>query len=209
VNLGGIGEASTASKGLAATLALLKDTGKLHETEMWDGRTNDKKPLALQRAREAAALPSGEHEGKKFDFNLDKYDEFGRKMTPKEAFRDLCHKFHGIEPSKNKKEKRLKQYQEEMKQKKLAEKLAEEGAVGSMESMKRVQQVSHSPFLMLDGKLRAGQSSHAEGGFAKSDEEDGAKSAGAAGNKKPAASKLGAVGGAAKVAFQMSKPKQR
>ena len=130
---------------------------------MWDGRTNDKKPLALQRAREAAALPSGEHEGKKFDFNLDKYDEFGRKMTPKEAFRDLCHKFHGIEPSKNKKEKRLKQYQEEMKQKKLAEKLAEEGAVGSMESMKRVQQVSHSPFLMLDGKLRAGQSSNAEG----------------------------------------------
>ena len=83
VNLGGIGEASTASKGLAATLALLKDTGKLGETEMWDGRTNDKKPLALQRAREAAALPSGEHEGKKFDFNLDKYDEFGRKMTPK------------------------------------------------------------------------------------------------------------------------------
>ena len=60
-------------------------------------------------AREAAALPSGEHEGKKFDFTLDKYDEFGRKMTPKEAFRDLCHKFHGIEPSKNKKEKRLKQ----------------------------------------------------------------------------------------------------
>ena len=164
MNLGGIGEASTASKGLAATLALLKDTGKLGETEMWDGRTNDKKPLALQRAREAAALPSGEHEGKKFDFNLDKYDEFGRKMTPKEAFRDLCHKFHGIEPSKNKKEKRLKQYQEEMKQKKLAEKLAEEGAVGSMESMKRVQQVSHSPFLMLDGKLRAGQSSNAEGG---------------------------------------------
>lgn len=208
VNLGGIGEASTASKGLAATLALLKDTGKLGETEMWDGRTNDKKPLALQRAREAAALPSGEHEGKKFDFNLDKYDEFGRKMTPKEAFRDLCHKFHGIEPSKNKKEKRLKQYQEEMKQKKLAEKLAEEGAVGSMESMKRVQQVSHSPFLMLDGKLRAGQSSNAEGGFAGRDEARGAKSAGAAGNEEPVASRLGAVGGKAKVAFQMSKPKR-
>ena len=69
--------------------------------------------------------------------------------------------------------------------------------------------MSHSPFLMLDGKLKAGQSSHAEGGFAARDEEDGAKSAGAAGNKKPAASKLGAVWGVAKVAFQMSKPKQR
>ena len=208
VTLGGIGESSTASKGLAATLALLKDTGKLRETEMWDGRTNDKKPLALQRAREAAALPSGEHEGKKFDFNLDKYDEFGRKMTPKEAFRDLCHKFHGIEPSKNKKDKRLKRYQEEMKQKKLAEKLAEEGAVGSMESMKRVQQVSHAPFLMLDGKLRAGQSSNAEGMFAARDEARGAKRASAAGKDEPVASRLGAVGEKTKVAFQMSRPKR-
>ena len=53
-NLGGVGNSSAPSKGLAATLALLKDTGKLNEVEMWDGRTNDKKPLALMRAREAA-----------------------------------------------------------------------------------------------------------------------------------------------------------
>ena len=57
-NLGGVGNSSAPSKGLAATLALLKDTGKLNEVEMWDGRTNDKKPLALMRAREAAAIPS-------------------------------------------------------------------------------------------------------------------------------------------------------
>ena len=44
------GNSSAPSKGLAATLALLKDTGKLNEVEMWDGRTNDKKPLAA-RAR--------------------------------------------------------------------------------------------------------------------------------------------------------------
>ena len=215
VNLGGIGEASTASKGLAATLALLKDTGKLNETEMWDGRTNDKKPLALQRSREAAAIPSGSHEGKKFDFHLDKFDEFGRKMTPKEAFRDLCHKFHGIEPSKNKKEKRLKQYQEEMKVKKMAEKLANEGAVGSMESMKRIQQVSNSPFLMLDGKVRPGQSSNAEGKYATSSEtsaeagkpkdKKGRKAAGDS-QSGAASSRLGA-GAAEKVAFTM-KPRR-
>lgn len=212
VNLGGIGEGSTASKGLAATLALLKDTGKLNETEMWDGRTNDKKPLALQRSREAAAIPTGEHGGIKFDFHLDKFDEFGRKMTPKEAFRDLCHKFHGIEPSKNKKEKRLKQYQEEMKQKKLAEKLANEGAVGSMESMKRVQQVSNSPFLMLDGKVRAGQSSNAEGAYATAEDEGGKANNNLGGAKKSQAgkaSKLGARGDTKeKVAFSMKPPKR-
>ncbi len=35
-----------------------------------------------------------------FNFKLDRFDEFGRKMTPKEAFRELCHKFHGIYPSR-------------------------------------------------------------------------------------------------------------
>ena len=174
---------------------------------MWDGRTNDKKPLALQRAREAAALPSGEHEGKKFDFNLDKYDEFGRKMTPKEAFRDLCHKFHGIEPGKGKKDKRLRQYQEEMKQKKLAEKLAEEGAVGSMESMKRVQQVSHSAVPDAGRQTQSGPELKRRGGV-RAPPGAGAKSAGAAGKEEPVASRLGAVGGKAKVASQMSKPKR-
>ena len=78
---------------------------------MWDGRTNDKKPLALQRTREAAEITGAEFDGYEFDFKMDKYDEFGRKMTPKEAFRELCHRFHGIEPGRLKKEKRLKAYQ--------------------------------------------------------------------------------------------------
>jgi U4/U6.U5 tri-snRNP-associated protein 1 len=36
-------------------------------------------------------------------------------MTPKEAFRQLCYKFHGIKASKNKQEKRIKKYLEEQK----------------------------------------------------------------------------------------------
>ena len=162
-DLGGVGEGSVASKGLAATLALLKNTGKLGETEMWDGRTNDKKPLALMRAKEAAAVPSGEFEGKTFDFHLDKFDEFGRKMTPKEAFRDLCHKFHGIEPGKAKKEKRLRMYQEEVKAKKMSE---EKSKLGAAEKMKLAQAMQSSPFLVLSGKVHAGQSSDATSAFA-------------------------------------------
>ena len=78
-------QANPIGSGLAATLALLKETGKLHENDMWDGRTNDKKPLALMRVREAAEITGAEFDGHKFDFKLDRYDEFGRKMTPKEA----------------------------------------------------------------------------------------------------------------------------
>lgn len=199
-NLGGVGNSSAPSKGLAATLALLKDTGKLNEVEMWDGRTNDKKPLALMRAREAAAIPSGEFEGQKFDFNLDKFDEFGRKMTPKEAFRDLCHKFHGIEPGKGKKDKRLRQYQEEIKAKKAAE---ESSKMSAADKMKHVQEIQASPFVVLSGKVHAGQSSDAVSKYGTAgldvDEEAGRASAG--GSRSVSASARGKGDG--KVAFSM------
>ena len=199
-DLGGVGDSSAPSKGLAATLALLKDTGKLNEGEMWDGRTNDKKPLALMRAREAAAIPSGEFEGRKFDFHLDKFDEFGRKMTPKEAFRDLCHKFHGIEPGKGKKEKRLRQYQEEIKAKKAAE---ESSKMSAADKMKHVQEIQASPFVVLSGKVHAGQSSDAVSRYGTAgldaDEEAGRASAG--GSRSVGASVRGKGDG--KVAFSM------
>jgi len=41
---------------------------------------------------------------------LDKYDEFGRKMTPREAFRHLSHKFHGKMPGKKKMEKKIQRF---------------------------------------------------------------------------------------------------
>ena len=39
--------------------------------------------------------------------NLAYVDDHGNELTPKEAFRMLCHKFHGNYPGKNKNEKRL------------------------------------------------------------------------------------------------------
>lgn len=44
------------------------------------------------------------------NIRIDKYDEFGRKMTPREAFRHLSHRFHGKMPGKKKTEKRLQKY---------------------------------------------------------------------------------------------------
>ena len=84
-------------------------------------------------------------------------------MTPKEAFRDLCHKFHGIEPGKAKKEKRLRVYQEEVKAKKMSE---EKSKLGAAEKMKLAQAMQSSPFLVLSGKVHAGQSSDATSAFA-------------------------------------------
>ena len=185
-------QANPMGSGLAATLALLKETGKLHENDMWDGRTNDKKPLALMRVREAAEITGAEFDGHEFDFKLDRYDEFGRKMTPKEAFRELCHRFHGIEPGRAKKEKRLRAYQEEVKAKKMRE---GESVTGSVDKMKMAQKATAAPYVVLSGKIHAGQISDAVSKYATAGlEDDAGKETGKA-SPAPGGAKRGGGGG--------------
>lgn len=82
------------AQSMAATLALLKGTGDLRKTEELAGRAKD------NRQRD----PSNAELGVKIEYR----DEFGRKLTQKEAFRQLSYKFHGYGPSQKKREKRLK-----------------------------------------------------------------------------------------------------
>lgn len=49
------------------------------------------------------------------DVNIVYYDEFGRALTPKEAWKALSHKFHGKGSGKMKTEKRLQKIKEEQK----------------------------------------------------------------------------------------------
>ena len=49
------------------------------------------------------------------DVNIVYYDEFGRTLTPKEAWKALSHKFHGKGSGKMKTEKRLKKIADEKK----------------------------------------------------------------------------------------------
>ncbi|KAG9315349.1 SART-1 family-domain-containing protein [Chiua virens] len=54
------------------------------------------------------------------DVNIVYYDEFGRPLTPKEAWKALSHKFHGKGSGKMKLEKRLKKIAEEKKKEAMA-----------------------------------------------------------------------------------------
>ncbi|KAJ3562312.1 hypothetical protein NP233_g9657 [Leucocoprinus birnbaumii] len=54
------------------------------------------------------------------DVNIVYYDEFGRQLTPKEAWKALSHKFHGKGSGKMKTEKRLKKIAEEKKKEAMA-----------------------------------------------------------------------------------------
>ncbi|KAG5220306.1 SART-1 family-domain-containing protein [Salix suchowensis] len=54
------------------------------------------------------------------DVEIKYYDEFGRSLTPKEAWKALSHKFHGKGSGKMKLEKRLKKIAEEKKKEAMA-----------------------------------------------------------------------------------------
>lgn len=75
------------------------------------------------------------------------------QMTPKESFRRLSHKFHGKGPGKMKQEKRMKQYQEELKLKQM--KNADTPSL-SVERMREAQAQLKTPYLVLSGHVKPG-----------------------------------------------------
>ncbi|GJN26432.1 hypothetical protein PR202_gb14360 [Eleusine coracana subsp. coracana] len=131
-------------KGLAGALKILKERGSLNEGTDWGGRTTDKKKSKLV----------GIEDGPK-DIRIERLDEFGRVMTPKEAFRDLSHKFHGKGPGKMKQEKRQKKYEDELKTKRMS---SSDTPLMAAEKMREAQARSQTPFLVLSGNAKTSQS---------------------------------------------------
>ncbi|XP_052185071.1 SART-1 family protein DOT2 isoform X2 [Diospyros lotus] len=141
-------------KGLSGALKLLKDRGTLKETVEWGGRNMDKKKSKLVGIYD----DSGQKE-----IRIERTDEYGRILTPKEAFRLLSHKFHGKGPGKMKQEKRMRQYQEELKVKQM--KNSDTPSL-SVERMREAQAQLKTPYLVLSGHVKPGQTSDPRSGFA-------------------------------------------
>ncbi|XP_039818928.1 SART-1 family protein DOT2-like isoform X2 [Panicum virgatum] len=136
-------------KGLAGALKILKERGSLNEGTDWGGRTTDKKKSKLV----------GVEDGPK-DIRIERTDEFGRVMTPKEAFRDLSHKFHGKGPGKMKQEKRQKKYQDDMKTKRMK---SSDTPLMAAEKMREAQARNQTPYLILSGNAKTSQASDTSG----------------------------------------------
>nr|XP_027070539.1 SART-1 family protein DOT2-like [Coffea arabica]XP_027070540.1 SART-1 family protein DOT2-like [Coffea arabica]XP_027070541.1 SART-1 family protein DOT2-like [Coffea arabica] len=141
-------------KGLSGALKLLKERGSLKETVEWGGRNMDKKKSKL--------VGIHDDEGPK-EIHIERTDEYGRILTPKEAFRILSHKFHGKGPGKMKQEKRMRQYLEELKVKQM--KNADTPSL-SVERMREAQAQLKTPYLVLSGHVKPGQTSDPRSGFA-------------------------------------------
>jgi U4/U6.U5 tri-snRNP-associated protein 1 len=123
--------------GMGATLALLRKTGDLRQTrvERQAGRANDARDRDFE---DDLRVKNG--------VKLDYRDEFGRLLTKKEAFRMLSYKFHGHEPGKKKKEKRLKQLKEELEAQKL---LSGEGSTKMMKVLEKKQKHTKEAHVVL------------------------------------------------------------
>ncbi|KAI3429836.1 hypothetical protein D9Q98_010149 [Chlorella vulgaris] len=153
--------------GLAGALAFLKDRGDLEAPVEWSGRTNDSKKVNIQGlddvytgGRQEDRLAQG------VEMALTRKDEYGRILTPKEAFRQLCYRFHGIQPSKNSREKRAKKAAEEVAKKKLASDVGATSGSASLAHMKQVQKQAATPYVVLSGTIKPGQSRDATSGYA-------------------------------------------
>jgi len=121
---------------VSATLALLKSKAVNHERlDTVVGRKNDK----LKDVDKRDPAPK---------LRLEYLDEYGRKLTPKEAFRQLSHKFHGKKPGKNKQEKRIKHLKEDMKRKSMS---AIDTPLMTVGAMKSEQERTQQPFILLSG----------------------------------------------------------
>eukprot|EP00903_Cladosiphon_okamuranus_P006629 g6474.t1 len=96
-----------AKNGMAATLALLRPSGVLAEKFHRSGRAKD----ARRHHGEAEETRADRESGAKLEYR----DQWGREITRKEAFRNLCYQFHGYGSGKKKQEKRLKMVEEEKK----------------------------------------------------------------------------------------------
>jgi U4/U6.U5 tri-snRNP-associated protein 1 len=162
-----VGGEKTIGSGLAGALAFLKDRGELKAPVEWAGRTNDHRDSYFTKAMGNLedVYSGGRSEDRlalDVEVALTKKDEYGRILTPKEAFRQLCHDFHGIKPSRNSKEKRAKQIAKEIAQRKTAS-----GSVGgTLDGLKAVQEAGATPYMVLEGTIRPGQSRDAASGYA-------------------------------------------
>eukprot|EP01138_Halocafeteria_seosinensis_P005204 gb/GECG01005321.1/.p1 GENE.gb/GECG01005321.1/~~gb/GECG01005321.1/.p1 ORF type:complete len:766 (+),score=195.96 gb/GECG01005321.1/:1-2298(+) len=86
--------------GAASALQLLRQTGELSSSSSkeYAGRANDPRPTWEGGGDDPAP-----------NIKLERRDEFGRKLTTKEAYRQLCYRFHGTQKGKRKRDKQLRE----------------------------------------------------------------------------------------------------
>lgn len=152
--------------GMGAALELMRQRGELGrdlKAVEWAGRSNDMKPVALQGLE--SVYTGGRSEdavANSVERALTRRDMYGRVQTPKQAFRELCHNFHGIFPSKDRQERQMVKDAEAA----AAKKSATSEQPDSLRRLHAAQKIAAAPYVVLNGSVRPGQISDPTSGFA-------------------------------------------
>ncbi|XP_058496520.1 U4/U6.U5 tri-snRNP-associated protein 1 [Solea solea] len=87
-------------------------------------------------------------DGYRPDVKIEYVDESGRRLTPKEAFRQLSHRFHGKGSGKMKTERRMKKLEEEALLKKMS---SSDTPLGTVALLQEKQKSQKTPYIVLSG----------------------------------------------------------
>ncbi|KAG8437856.1 hypothetical protein GDO86_008524, partial [Hymenochirus boettgeri] len=154
------------NRGLAAALHLCKNKGLLETTVQKVARVKaptktlpsgvycieDKMAIddKYSRREEYRGFTQDfkEKDGYKPDVKIEYVDETGRKLCPKEAFRQLSHRFHGKGSGKMKTERRMKKLDEEALLKKMS---SSDTPLGTVALLQEKQKAQKTPYIVLSG----------------------------------------------------------
>lgn len=135
------------------TLPFLPSVGVVDEEKMREeerergGRSSRDIDRDRDRDRHGGSSSKNKQEYKP-DVKLEYYDDNGRPLTPKEAFRFMSHKFHGKASGKMKTEKRVKKQQDEMALQKMN---SGDTPLNTAALLIEKQKNAQSPFVILSG----------------------------------------------------------
>ncbi|XDV38889.1 hypothetical protein PO909_008213 [Leuciscus waleckii] len=154
------------NSGLSAALLLCKNKGLLDTQMLKVARVKNPKPVLANdnyciedkmniddkysRREEYRGFTQDfkEKDHYKPDVKIEYVDESGRKLTPKEAFRQLSHRFHGKGSGKMKTERRMKKLEEEALLKKMS---SSDTPLGTVALLQEKQKSQKTPYIVLSG----------------------------------------------------------
>uniref|UniRef100_A0A2K5SI89 Spliceosome associated factor 1, recruiter of U4/U6.U5 tri-snRNP n=1 Tax=Cebus imitator TaxID=2715852 RepID=A0A2K5SI89_CEBIM len=143
------------NRGLAAALLLCQNKGRELRAALawvglgaWAGKGAIDDKYSRREEYRGFTQDFKEKDGYKPDVKIEYVDETGRKLTPKEAFRQLSHRFHGKGSGKMKTERRMKKLDEEALLKKMS---SSDTPLGTVALLQEKQKAQKTPYIVLSG----------------------------------------------------------
>jgi hypothetical protein len=122
-----------------------EDTEELDKSMLAEPLASDSITATIELARRRAFLSKISAAAKDELWDIQRYDEQGRALTQKEAFRELSHRFHGMLPGIGKRDKRLKRDMKERKQRETTNDVQSKA-----DKLTKITETLQRPFILLN-----------------------------------------------------------